>query len=66
MAAVPSAQGSYTTSCNSALLVQRDLPYQLDNDLKTIGTTNLNGAVDTDKQYFGAHYRAVSLMGQSV
>lgn len=42
------------------LLLQRDLPYQLDNDLKTVGTTNLSNAIDTEKQYFGAHYRSVT------
>lgn len=42
------------------LLLQRDLPYQLDNDLKTVGTTNLSDAIDTEKQYFGAHYRSVT------
>lgn len=41
-------------------LYESDLPYQLDNDLKTIGTTTLNGAIDTDKQRFGAHYRIVT------
>lgn len=41
-------------------LLQRDLPYQLDNDLKTLGKTTLGGAVDTEKQFFGAHYRVVS------
>ena len=41
-------------------MLQRDLPYQLDHNLKTLGTTNIDGAIDTDKQYFGAHYRAIS------
>ena len=36
---------------------QRDLPYELDSDLKTQGRTTLGGAVDTEKQYFGAHFR---------
>lgn len=45
---------------DACLLLQRDLPYQLDNDLKTLGTTTLDGAIDTDKQFFGAHYRAVT------
>lgn len=40
--------------------MQRDLPYQLDNDLKTQGKTTLGGAVDTEKQYFGAHYRVTT------
>ena len=35
------------------------MPYQLDNDLKTLGKTTLGGAVDTEKQFFGAHYRVV-------
>lgn len=42
------------------LLLQRDLPYQLDNDLKTVGTTTLGNAIDTEKQFFGAHYRSVT------
>ena len=42
------------------LLLQRDLPYQLDSDLKTMGTTTLSNAIDTDKQFFGAHYRTVT------
>ncbi|DBB06748.1 hypothetical protein WJX82_009214 [Trebouxia sp. C0006] len=41
-------------------LYERDLPYELDNDLKTLGKTTLGGAVDTEKQFFGAHYRVVS------
>lgn len=44
----------------SCLLLQRDLPYQLDNDLKTRGTTTLGNAIDTEKQFFGAHYRSVT------
>ncbi len=40
--------------------MQRDLPYELDNDLRTLGKTTLGGAVDTEKQFFGAHYRIVS------
>ena len=36
------------------------MPYELDNDLKTIGRTNLKGAVDTEKQFFGAHFRIIS------
>lgn len=50
--------GSLHATC--LLLLQRDLPYQLDNDLKTVGTTNLSDAIDTEKQYFGAHYRSVT------
>ena len=42
------------------LLLQSDLPYQLDGDLKTIGTTTINKAIDTEKQRFGAHYRTVT------
>lgn len=38
-------------------MLQRDLPYQLDNNLKTLGKTTLGGAVDTEKQFFGAHFR---------
>ena len=41
-------------------MLQSDLPYQLDNDLKTVGRTNLDGAIDTDKQRFGAHSRTVT------
>lgn len=41
------------------------MPYQLDSDLKTIGKTTLGGAVDTEKQYFGAHFRIVSEPDQS-
>jgi len=55
-----------TLGCNidadylTCYLLQRDLPYELDHDLKTLGTTTLGGAVDTEKQFFGAHYRVVS------
>lgn len=45
---------------NHACCLQRDLPYQLDNDLKTRGTTTLGNAIDTEKQFFGAHYRTVT------
>lgn len=45
---------------NQRALLQRDLPYALDHDLKTLGKTNLGGAVDTEKQFFGAHFRVVS------
>lgn len=41
-------------------MLQSDLPYQLDHDLKTHGQTKLNGAIDTDKQRFGAHYRIIT------
>eukprot|EP00884_Botryococcus_braunii_P006857 jgi/Botrbrau1/16172/Bobra.0272s0007.1 len=38
-------------------LYERDLPYALDNSLRTLGQTDLEGTVDTPKAFFGAHYR---------
>lgn len=40
-------------------MLQSDLPYQLDQDLKTHGQTTLNGVIGPDTKRFGAHYRIV-------
>ena len=42
------------------LCLQRDLPYELDNRLHTLGTTDLGGSIDTPKKFFGAHHRIVA------
>ena len=39
--------------------VQRDLPYELDATLRTLGTTDLDGSINTPKKFFGAHHRIV-------
>lgn len=38
-------------------LYERDLPYVLSNDLETLGQTDISGTVDTEKKFFGAHFR---------
>ena len=38
----------------AGLLVQRDLPYELDATLRTLGTTTLDGSINTPKAFFGA------------
>ncbi len=38
---------------------QRDLPYELDTTLRTLGTTDLGGSINTPKKFFGAHHRIV-------
>lgn len=38
---------------------QRDLPYELDATLRTLGTTDLGGSINTPKKFFGAHHRIV-------
>lgn len=37
--------------------VQRDLPYELTSALETVGQTDFNGTIDSEKKFFGAHYR---------
>lgn len=37
--------------------MQRDLPYEMTADLRTVGQTDLDGSIDTEKKFFGAHYR---------
>lgn len=39
-------------------LYERDMPYELESpDLKTLGTTDADGALKDTDPYFGAHYR---------
>ncbi|CAL8462447.1 g1980 [Coccomyxa elongata] len=40
-------------------LYERDLPYELDTTLRTLGTTDLGGSINTPKKFFGAHHRIV-------
>lgn len=40
--------------------MQRDLPYELDATLRTLGTTDLGGSINTPKKFFGAHHRIVT------
>ncbi|KAK9906660.1 hypothetical protein WJX75_005713 [Coccomyxa subellipsoidea] len=40
-------------------LYERDLPYEMDATLRTLGTTDLGGSINTPKKFFGAHHRIV-------
>ena len=47
-------------SQSDCTVLQSDLPYESDNDLKTNGITTLDGAIAIDKLRLGGHYHIVT------